>query len=244
MSKRFLMVFAMVLAMVVSAAAAPNGNNGNGNGNNGNTGNGQGNTAFSTEGVSVTYPKTVIVGEDIVVTVTVENKDDRGIPEITGWYNGVCVKRQDSIVKGGTFTFKIKVATTGVGVVSFDLAVWSRIDNKNWAFDFLKGIGTFDVEVLPIPVDDPPMLDGIRIEKGEVVIDRGLLGLPPSGAGLFGIWVDGNLIGNKGYKVNNNGLFIEFTVDNEEIVVEAVEGTIVIILVNGEIYSSFYYFDE
>ena len=76
----------------------------------------------------------VVAGDEAQIAITIVNGEkDRGLPQISLWVNGEQVAFYEEITKGGSVTYMIDVDTSAAGEQVFDIAVWTRIDNKNFA---------------------------------------------------------------------------------------------------------------
>jgi hypothetical protein len=170
-------MFALVLALAVSAMAAGNGNTGNGQNKNDFVGTG----TVDTMGVDV--PGVVFQGTaDVYIEITLKNPDNRGMPDITLWLNGKLIKSWDSISSNGSVTYKIPVDTSVLGTQTFKFAAYSRFGHKQWEYEFFSGDnnGIVTIEVIE---QKPEFPEGIGTDKdGNLIIDTSLLGgvLPQS----------------------------------------------------------------
>jgi hypothetical protein len=86
-------------------------------------------SAVSIEGSATT----VSAGESAYIDITVANLADRGMPDVSIWINGSRFGRPVDIAKGGALVSQYAINTDTDGVLTFDVEVWTRINNKNFA---------------------------------------------------------------------------------------------------------------
>jgi hypothetical protein len=104
------------------------------------------NQDFTDTEVTVDAPESVFVGDEAQITITVENTADRGLPQISIWVDGTRVVFYSEIAKGASVSYSFDLDTSEAGEQSFDIEVWTRKNNVNYA-DLLNS-GTVTIEVV------------------------------------------------------------------------------------------------
>ncbi|MDR0492849.1 MAG: hypothetical protein LBH74_04325 [Nitrososphaerota archaeon] len=104
------------------------------------------NQDFTDTEVTVDAPESVFVGDDAQITITVENTADRGLPQVSIWVDGTRVAFYSEIAKGASVSYSFALNTAEAGEQNFDIEVWTRKSNVNYA-DLLNE-GTVTIEVV------------------------------------------------------------------------------------------------
>jgi hypothetical protein len=100
--------------------------------------------------------ETVFVNDEAQIVITIENNVlDRGLPQVSIWVNGERVAFYSDIAKGATVEYVVEVDTAVAGEQTFDIEVWTRKNNVNYAD--LLGEGTITIDVVqPEPIGRTP----------------------------------------------------------------------------------------
>jgi len=126
-----------LIAMMAPTWAAPAKDNANQN--------------FTGTPVVVDAPGSVLVGEAAQIVITVTDVAARGLPQVSIWVNGGQVAFWSEIKKGGVVQFIIDdIDTSAAGNIDFEIAVWTRLGNKNFEDALYCDITTIAV-VAPEP---------------------------------------------------------------------------------------------
>ena len=117
--------------------------------------------------VVVSTDETIFVGDEVTITITVENIADRGLPQLSIWVNGEQVAFWNEVGKGKTAGYEIDVDTSKTGEQSFDIVVWTRLGNKN--FQDILYSGTTEITVVAPP--ETPLVDKLNdaIKNGDFI---------------------------------------------------------------------------
>ena len=130
--KKFLVILlALTLVFALSAAAMANAED---------------NQDFTGTLVTVAAPESVLVAEEATITITVENVADRGLPQVSVWVNGEQVEFYNEIGKGKSVEYTVPVDTSEAGLQAFEVVVWTRLGNQNWAQELYKGTKIVEVQ--------------------------------------------------------------------------------------------------
>jgi len=142
----------------------------------------------------------VFVGEETQITITITNDQvDRGIPQVSIRVNEKQVYFYENLRKGETVTYCFDVNTNEAGDQIFDIAVWTRLGNKNFE-------QTLHAEKITIEVIEPPQDEQTLLEKFNGAIANGDF----SGKGPIVLTVDGvdyAFTSNSGNYNGNGSLF-------------------------------------
>ena len=125
------------------------------------------NQDFTGTPVTVDAPESVLVGESAQIVISVENIADRGLPQVSIWINGEEVAFYEEIHKAETTEFVWDVDTGTAGEQDFAIAVWTRIDNVNFAAELYAGTVTVKVAAKAITAEN--IADAIN----EAIVDAG-----------------------------------------------------------------------